>query len=286
MKRIILLLLFLPVTFAGSTIFVAHSDDEIIGASNVLIRNNNVTVIVFTDGAPEEYNKSYADELLRKNEQLSALSLLNKSITIKYYDFDDLNFYNDLGVFGLFRTVYSITFYMNNHCSDTFYTHAYEAGHVDHDTVNFIVKKAHELSNCGNNLMEFTEYNPKGWGVPLGDLNNYTKIVLSDEEALLKMDMLSKFVSQDVHNNCTGEDYANLSDECKNSIINTYYFRDEYFRLMPEYDYSVSPSINNSWGNNFYNTLDLTGKLVNFYMNRWIFWGMILLFIILKSLRI
>lgn len=273
--KIILLLLFLPACFASSMIFIAHSDDEIIGATSVLTREDNITIILFTDGAPEEYNLTRHDEIIREHEHGEALSLLNKSIKLIEYEYDDYNFYKDLGSWGLFLKVLNVTRTLNLHCPDKLYVHAFEAGHVDHDTVHYIVRKAWELSNCNNPLIEFVEYNPLGWGVPL--YNGFNKTILTSGELELKQEMLSCFLSQEVYKNCT------TKEECEQSVLNTYYFSDEYFRLVSDYDY-VNPEY--EWEDeDFYKTLSVTNYLLIWYKYRWWGWLFLLILIFLKNAR-
>lgn len=236
-KTILILLLVLSLSscFASSIIFIAHSDDEIIGTTHVLAREENVTIVLFTDGTPKEYNLTIEDEELRRNEHNRALSLLNSSVELIELGFDDLNFYADLGPIGLFNTILNISKYISNNCADNLYVHAFEGGHIDHDTVNFIVAKAYELSNCSNPLYEFVEYNKLGWGVPLYE--DFEQIELSNDELLLKQNMLSCFISQEVYSNCSINDYTNLTHDCRDSILNTYYFEDEWIREIGNYNY-------------------------------------------------
>ncbi|VVB75549.1 GlcNAc-PI de-N-acetylase [Candidatus Tiddalikarchaeum anstoanum] len=290
MKRVILLifliLLFCP-CFGAVTLFVAHSDDEIIGATSVLSHNDNITIIVFTDGAPSEYGLGENESLIRAGEEERALNLLNKTVSVVNYGFDDLSFYDDLGVFGIFNMIMNVSDYISNNCPTNLYVHAYEAGHVDHDTVNFIVANAYRLSNCSSPLYEFVEYNYQGFGMPLPHYY-FNRVNLTLEEVLLKREMLSKFVSQDVKGNCTIADYDSLSVKCRDSILYTYYFQDEYFKPISDYNYFLSPCINYSCKleyPNFYETLLLTKFLVDVYVIRFVLITIILLCIVLYKFR-
>lgn len=243
-------------------VFTAHHDDESCGLGGFLIKNaresNKIKIILFTDGSPEEYDKDYGWTEIRNRELLSALSLIDLTENnIIFLDYDDLGFIFDLGPNGTVELIENITSLINNENPDEIYVHAYEHGHLDHDSVNFIVVKAFQRSDMRDKIKiyEFLEYNALSWNKPIPseldviNNNRYPLITLNmtEEEKTLKMMMISKHVSQDVNGVCNLEkDSENISRECYSSVVGHYYKGPDLIRELPPYNYQESPCVNDS----------------------------------------
>jgi LmbE family N-acetylglucosaminyl deacetylase/peptidoglycan/LPS O-acetylase OafA/YrhL len=243
-------------------VFTAHQDDESCGLAGILMKNaregNGIKIVLFTDGSPEEYGKDRGWTEIRNGELLSALSLTGLGEdSLVFLNHDDLGFIFDLGVNGTVELIENVTSLINEERPDEVYVHAYEHGHLDHDSVNFIVAKAFQRSDVGDKaeIYEFLEYNALYWDKPIPDdmdvINNerYPLIALemTDGEKKLKMDMISKYVSQDVNGICDLEkDSGSISKECYDSVVGHYYKGPDLIRELPPYDYEKSPCLNNS----------------------------------------
>lgn len=243
-------------------VFVAHQDDESCGLGGTLIRNagegNDIKIVLFTDGSPEEYGKDREWTELRNEELLAALSLVNLTRDdVVFLDFDDLGFIFDLGVDGTIDLIKNITSLINNVDPDVIYVHGYEHGHIDHDSVSFIVAKAFQRSEVRERtkIYEFLQYNVFSRDNPIPEdidvINNtrypLIRLNMTEAELNLKKEMVSRYVSQDVHGVCVLErDSVNISHECYDSVVGHYFKGPDLIRELPPYNYSKSPCINDS----------------------------------------
>lgn len=241
-----LLIVVMLLALAGSAsaeniiVSVAHPDDETIAAAGIMMRHaaagDNITVIVFTDGAPSEYNQGNEITETRKKELAISLGKINVT-NIIYFDYDDLNFIFDLSDEENVELIHSLSASFTALKADKIYTHAYEHGHIDHDSVAFLTKKA--ADRAGIISYEFNENTPYEWGVPLHE--DFIVLDMTEQELDLKKEMLYSFTSQDVNGNC-----EELNDVCKNSLLETYYTGKDKYRIIPSYDYTASPCENDS----------------------------------------
>ncbi len=243
-------------------VFVAHQDDESCGLGGTLMKNaregSEIRIVLFTDGSPKEYDKDREWTELRNRELLSALALGNiTEESLIFLNFDDLGFIFDLGAGGTVDLVENVTSLINDWGPDEIYVHAYEHGHLDHDSVNFIVAKAFHRSKVRGKvrIYEFLQYNVFSRDNPIpGDIDvinntrySLIRVNMTDAEMGLKKEMVSRYVSQDVGGICDLErDTVNLSRECYDSVVGHYFKGPDLIRELPPYDYQRSPCINDS----------------------------------------
>ena len=260
----IFLLGFAANSLAGSykkiLIVVAHPDDESIGIGGLIVKNaligNEVRIVMVTDGNPDEFKLGEEYEKQRIKELDLALKKVGLSLSNVYFlGYDDLNFIVDLKADGLKKAIEKLKKIIDSYKPDEIYTHAYEHGHIDHDTVNFIVRKAYESSIVKGKakLYEFSEYNPFYYGKPIPPEKDayssykWKKLKLSKFELKLKKELISSFVSQDQKGACNlSLDFPKPREICKKALIDFFFHGEDTYREMPSYDYTRSPCINDS----------------------------------------
>jgi len=298
MKKILIfsfliIFIIIPLVIADNIlIFSAHPDDETIGLGGKITQSvgkgDDIRLIIMTDGAPDEYkyDREYDKtqySSIRKKETITAMALAGLAEeNILFLDYDDSGFIFDLQAEGIVKVIDDMAKFINNFAPDEIYVHAYEHGHIDHDTTHFIVKKAFEKSNIPASMFEYIEYNSFGFGVPFPDNedvidNNLYPIEhldMAKEELSLKKLMLTQYKSQNPNKSC--RDKANIPNynfspninrcdlglgdwtECEEDLVCYYYTGPDMIRKLPPYDYTKSPCIDNSctWtDNNFYDII-------------------------------
>lgn len=192
---------------ANILIFSPHPDDEVIGVGGRMIQvkkeGYDITVVMMTDGSPKEFDEQEEISAIRKNETLEALELIgiNKENVI-FLDYDDLGFIFDSDIKVYIDEIKKIIREVN---PDEIYIPAYEGGHIDHDSTNFLVISSLSELDKKYKVYEYIEYNAYFWGAPIpvkeDTLNNEIfpvyELIMDVEEVRLKKEMLKKYRSQD-----------------------------------------------------------------------------------------
>tara|TARA_Y100000310_G_C20655868_1_gene801930 strand:- start:151 stop:1023 length:873 start_codon:yes stop_codon:yes gene_type:complete len=249
MLKWIVLVVLLSFSVHAQTILIttAHQDDESIGASGLLQRHMNDTthLIVFTDGAPDEKNHTLELFELRRKELLNALSYVSMNETdVQFLMYDDSNFIADIGVDGTYNAILNLKEQIEILKPDIIYTHAYEHGHIDHDTVHYITVKAIELSEHQARTYEFFEYNPITWfngTLPEEIAREYyysSPIIflnMTYEEMDIKKNMVLSYPSQEPICN------KDMDKECEDALLKRYYKGTDQYREIIPYEYTLSP---------------------------------------------
>ena len=236
--------------FAGGTspralVLAAHPDDETLGASVVLGRLSDRTVIFLTDGSPRDpqfrsphvsgSRDMYA--LVRAEEAASALALVGvPSERIMF-----LNATDQESVYEVQRVLEDFTRVVAQVDPDVIITHPYEGGHPDHDTAALISALAlMRLERQGQRspvVLEFTSYHAveerrvSGEFLPSNKGNSSPTQVcmkLSAEERARKARMLGCYVSQ-WH------------------VLSEFPLEPECLRIAPEYDFTQPPHPGRLW---------------------------------------
>ncbi len=241
--------------FPRALLLAAHPDDESLGASAILGRLSEPTVVYLTDGAPRnpQFRKPYTHEPreayagMRANEAMLALSTLairpERILFLRGTDQESV-YQAERLLSAFLATVFEVR-------PDVVLTHPYEGGHPDHDTAALIGWLAlQELRRQGEPvpvLLEFTSYHAvngqriSGQFLPqthhAGDASispgqalpaqpcatvEERLIRLSAEERSRKARMLGCYVSQ-WH------------------VVSDFPLEPERLRVAPEYDFSKPP---------------------------------------------
>ena len=221
-------------------LLAAHPDDETIGASCVLGRLSDCTIIYLTDGAPRDprwrsphfsgSREEYA--CVRAEEAASALALAGipkaRIMFLGAVDQEAIYEVQSLteGFFGIVRSVQP----------DVIIAHPYEGGHPDHDTAALVARLALRRSEhalgLAPELVEMTSYHAVHERRVTGEFlacgggsenQNETLVLrLSSAERAIKARMFGCYASQW-------------------SVLSEFPLERESFRVAPAYDFSQPP---------------------------------------------
>ena len=228
-------------------VLAAHPDDEVIGASALLSRFPNSTVVFLTDGAtrdpcfwtggPYTSREEYAGT--RRDEAARALALAGISreqiLWLGGIDQEAI-----LEVRSLAERFQSI---LAEHSPDAVITHPYEGGHPDHDAAALIARAA--VSATGDHapdLVEMTSYHARRGRCVTGEfldhstsraerafvLDHLLELLLVEEEQQRKRHMFAAYSSQRL-------------------VLENFTTEREQFREAKEYDFAKPPHIDKLW---------------------------------------
>lgn len=217
-----------------SVILAAHPDDEVLGASVVLLRSPEVHVVYLTDGAPIDprfrllnlARAQYAD--LRRKESTSALALVPRAPHVHFLGGTDQE-----AVHKIASLAERFVILLRAIRPDIIVTHPYEGGHPDHDTAALVASLSINMAATDDwrpALLEMTSYHAqdKSWvnGVFLPQSAHPTSpqldLYLSHDELATKKLMLGCHASQ-------------------KSVIEPFRIQPERLRPAPHYDFSQPP---------------------------------------------
>lgn len=189
-------------------LFVAHPDDEVIGASLALNLVEDLIIVHITDGAPKNMADALREGYLTKDEYASARrhefysslyyieSFIPKCLQMRIPDQE--------ASYNLVDITKNVMNIIQKYQPDILLTHAYEGGHPDHDAVSLAVHSACKLIlKAGTrppNIVEFALYHgSKGYmevnrfiPMPVNEI----EVALSSDEISLKQKMLDCFKTQ------------------------------------------------------------------------------------------
>ena len=226
-------------------ILAAHPDDETIGASTILTRIPDVTVVFVTDGAPRDPTFWSADAKgsrtdyarMRCQEALSALSLAGVSAEQALH----LGAVDQDAILEAPALVAWFSTLLGQLQPEVLVTHPYEGGHPDHDTAALIAQLATWNMQCQGEsvaapqLIEMTSYHARegicetGTFLP-GEAQSPSELLieLSSDLRARKEAMLAAYASQQL-------------------ILQRFNSQTERFRLAPSYDFTHAPHAGNLW---------------------------------------
>lgn len=213
---------------ARTLLIAAHPDDEVIGASTLMPRLSNLTIVHVTDGAPENlkdaqehgfdcceaYSRARRDELLAALHAAGAPDVRLVELGVK----DQKSAYNLVDLTARLLPLVEE--------AEQVMTHPYEGGHPDHDACAFAARAAVQQSASGAKLLEFTSYHAGSRGLAasefLGDTSNVMTVELSDEERERKRQACACFKTQA-------------------QTLKYFPIAVERFRPAPDYDFTQPP---------------------------------------------
>jgi LmbE family N-acetylglucosaminyl deacetylase len=185
-------------------IVVAHPDDETIGCGALLSRLKNVSVIFITDGAPRigpyvrraGFESHIAYGKARSQELRAALAIAG----ITDRQIFEFNFPDQEACRSLLSISRRLASFFKNKAIATVLTHAYEAGHPDHDGTAFCVHAAaallHERAPM---LIEMPFYHLGAQGMvtqTFCDGEDEIVVTLPPSQRQIKIDMMTAHATQ------------------------------------------------------------------------------------------
>jgi N-acetylglucosamine malate deacetylase 2 len=186
-------------------VFVAHPDDEVIGCGVLLQRVPSALVVFAVDGAPTGYGferkfgslAAYSE--LRFREASLALALakncsFRRLQTPAGASFPDRSLFQYLDV-----AEDSLLAICREYRPDAVVSHAFEGGHVDHDTCSLLAKRVAKL--CSVEYFEFPLYWKEGIGDDVFQWFRDTQpgeniVTPSEAESITKKKMIGEYKTQ------------------------------------------------------------------------------------------
>lgn len=212
-------------------IVAAHPDDEVIGMGARLEKLRNAVVVYVTDGSPKDYNFAFeAGFPSRQAYGRARLDEAGESLVLAGLSSDNflwLGFYDQDLSFRMVGLILKIKELFRTVQPTAVFTHTYEGGHPDHDSVAFAVACARRLSRHSPSHYEFTSYhNHKGYMRTGHFLGQKTKMlrrhILDREETERKNRMRDCF-------------------ETQKRMLERFSFGCEEYRAAPHYNFSRPP---------------------------------------------
>jgi len=229
-------------------VLAAHPDDEVIGASALLSRFPNSTVVFLTDGAtrdpcfwtggPYTSREEYAGT--RRDEAARALALAGISceqiLWLGGIDQEAI-----LEVRSLAERFQSI---LAEHSADAVITHPYEGGHPDHDAAALIARTSvSAIGDHAPDLIEMTSYHARNGRCVTGAfLDNRTS--RADRVCVLDLSLLD-LPLQEEERQRKNEMFAAYSSQ--RLVLENFTTEREQFRPALEYDFAKPPHIDKLW---------------------------------------
>jgi N-acetylglucosamine malate deacetylase 2 len=208
-------------------IFVAHPDDESIGAGILLQRHPRAHVVFCTSGSPNtryiwfHFGHPAICSWIREREARAALRAVGAEAPT-FLGFRDGELYRSIP--KLFARVAAI---VETGKPDVLLTHAYEAGHPDHDVCAFIGARLSERFGIPVWEMPYYRGDPVNGGLIyqrfLGDSSDSFDLAGSETEVALKRKMFRLHKSQQ-------------------SVLAEFDPARESVRPQPQYDFSAPPA--------------------------------------------
>lgn len=204
-------------------IFVAHQDDETIGAGILLQRAEHPLVVFATDGASEDpyfwkaHGSRQALGEVREQEARSVMALAGVA-SVGFLAFQDQKLHQHAA-----EAIRALTDIARREACTAIVTHAYEGGHPDHDTCSYI---AHVVGQqTGLSVWEMPLYHRAAGVITKqlfisGDVG--LELFPAEAEIAVKHRMLSAYASQ-------------------GDLAAAFPATTERFRRQPQYDYTRPP---------------------------------------------
>lgn len=210
-------------------VIAAHPDDEILFAGAQLSHCRMLTIVHLTDGATSRAiaksqgfrtRRQYAEA--RKQELTAALEAGNIEAQCRCLGYRDT--YSCLSMSAATRTLSEL---ISTERPDVVLTHAYEGGHIDHDTAAFVAHSAVQFCNIRPELWEMACYHKRNGRrfthlFPDAENDHSWTITLTPDEREAKRRMLECFRTQQF-------------------IINTFPKDIETLRPAPAHDFTTAP---------------------------------------------
>ena len=214
----------------STLVLVAHPDDETVGCGILLQRMANVSILLCTDGAPARDRPWYREVFYRRKHYggkrlaefraalyIAGVKCVNETLGIR-----DQTLYRSLE-----HAAVGIAQCIAKHRPEAILSHAFEAGHPDHDSCAFLAQWAGRRFSLP--VWEMPLYHKTSPTSPLvyqqSLRSSGTEVVVrpTAEESRRKCAMLSMYRSQA-------------------AVIAKFDRTREVFRPQPPYDFTVSPN--------------------------------------------
>ena len=226
--------------FSGSKrllVLVAHPDDEALGCGILLQRNSNATVVIATDGAPQDpfFWKRYGSR-----EFYARMRRLEAEKSLQTAGIRDCHFFG-IRDQQLFRALPQMLTHLRELLREkpveAIVSHAYEGGHPDHDSCAFLATVLGEELRIP--VFEFPLYRRRA-----ADLLTQTFLPAETDPDIRAIAGTSVELSR--------KQQMVQAHESQTESLAIFDFASEAFRPMPIYDFSMPPHLGKTnyeqWG--------------------------------------
>jgi LmbE family N-acetylglucosaminyl deacetylase len=211
-------------------VVVAHPDDETIGCGALLRRLDGVSVVVVTDGAPENLADVSAHGFVDRRSYASArieefVSVM-RSAGVRPENAIQLGITDQRAAFHLSDICVALRRLFSEREISMAITHAYEGGHPDHDAAAFGTHHARQRTREDLAIVEMPYYRAGVAGEEyqtFGDGPPAVVVPLSQEQRALKQQLMDLYVTQ-------------------KSVLTNFGAPSEHFRPAPRYDFTRLPN--------------------------------------------
>jgi LmbE family N-acetylglucosaminyl deacetylase len=228
-------------------VLAAHPDDETIGASVLLARFPQSTVVYLTDGAPQDerfwtggqYSSRQEYAARRHTEATDALAhagVLDKQIF-------SLGAVDQEAVFEIPELIHRFANLLKETGPDVVITHPYEGGHPDHDSAALIAQHAISLLDRKPQLVEMTSYHAESDKCVTGKFLNPQTHADSRPSAPAPATLTFAFSAKD------NERKRKMFDAYASQrlVLKDFPADRESLRAAPDYDFSHPPRDGKLW---------------------------------------
>ena len=222
-------------------ILAAHPDDEAVGASAVIMRCPETTVVYLTDGAPRDRNLRSPDVIGPRERYVRTRVLeANAALRVAGIEGDQsifLGVVDQEAVFEIAPRALYFASLLERLRPDIVITHPYEGGHPDHDAAALIARLSLNILTCADvpvpDLVEMTSYHARDGALVVGAFLDRSAqpsmvIELSSEELGRKRAMLNAYGSQW-------------------RVLQSFDVSSETLRIPPKYDFRLPPHDGKLW---------------------------------------
>jgi len=218
-------------------LLAAHPDDETIGASALLAKFPQTSLVYLTDGAPRNA-KFWSSDAHGSREEYAAMRRAEAQCALSCARIppDQIAWLGGIDQEAIHAaTTLTARFaeYLSARRPDVVLTHPYEGGHPDHDTAALVASAAISHFAAETLLLEMTSYHARAGQCVTGEFLDFDpaaeiEFELTDEEQRRKRQMLNAHASQ-------------------HAVLAGFSVDRERFRPAPAYDFSKPPHEGRLW---------------------------------------
>ena len=242
----------------------AHPDDETIGASAMLARFPESTVVYLTDGAPRD-ERLWTGGSYSSREEYAARRHAEATDALAHAGVSDKQIFwlgavDQEAIFEIPELIHRFANLLKETGPDVVITHPYEGGHPDHDSAALIAPLAISLLDRKPQLVEMTSYHAENdkcvtgkflesqWWSPSVDARTRANFLGRADSRSSASTLATKTVTIDLPDDDRQRKKEMFDAYASQRLLLKDFPTDrESFRAAPDYDFSQSPHEGTLW---------------------------------------